>query len=820
MTTTSLSRLAVTQFIPLVNRALKQYQSVLALARSPLADSVLVHPLLVLDDVSPTADERGHALRLLLQWAVARLAPGPVAHPLGTERPYDDPTWRDPHWWRYNILRHRYLEPLHPDEFIDGGRFTETLIALTGITSADTFFDERNRAIREVAQRLHEQLTTGQANEELQQLALDELLRPLTAKPSAQALLAIAATFDDVFPRSLLLRMAATEQLPEPTTSLAALTAERYLLMGDGGVNLWLSPVLQRAVYAQQSATDLRRRHRAAATFYQREEETLKAAEHAIHAEDWEAAARWLLTAAPTLIDDLQTDELLALLTQFAPDGVSPECWCDLQLLAADLYRRQGQQEAALAACRQALRVATDTQQQGQLYWRMGKLYEKRNVLQALDYYERALTCFSPTAPTVIEVRKDRAWLYILRREWQAAEADLQNALSLISETAAGETTSAAHSNNQLHANILDALAHLYLEQGQAAVAIGYARESLHLRERAGDPLQVAKSFNNLGNFYSRMGEVTAAVAAHDEAIQLYRRLNNQELEAETVLNQGVVYHMAARQAEAIYHYQKSLALSQPLGLLLTEVTAHANLVEAHAELAQIEAAVRHWHFAQALCQQADFMVELQELTELRTRFDLPVNAEYPSSSPVTADVHSLPPRALLSPDAQAVLALAEAEATVTPKLVMARRHVSKATATRRLRELTKAGFLRKMGKGRGTVYVVAASDPASQPATPQPVTQHNDVNETSMTIRRLLAPCVAWMTEEYQVTGVLLLRAAQRDGDTWQLGVEFQPSPTLKAFFALEQRLSEACGIKVDLLPVDSLSLAQREQGIQLTFH
>lgn len=824
MTTTFLSQLPVTQFIPLVNGALKNYQSVLALARSPLADSALVHPLLVLDDVSPTADERGHALRLLLQWAVARLAPGPVTSPFGTDRSYDDPTWREPHWWRYNILRHRYLEPLHPDEFIDGGRYTETLIALTGITSTDTFFDERNRAIREVAQRLQEQLTTGQANEELQQLALDELLRPLAAKPSAQALLALAATFDDVFPRSLLLRMAAAEQVPEPATALDALTADRYLLMGDGGVNLWLSPILQRAVYFRQRVADLRHRHRTVSTYYQREEESLKAAEHAMRAQDWEAAATGLLATAHTLINDLQTDELLALLTQFPADGMSPACWCDLQLLAADLYRRQGQQESALAACRQALRVATDTQQQGQLYWRMGKLYEKRNALQALDYYERALVCFPPTAPTAVEVRKDRAWLYILRREWQAAEADLQHALLLVAELAddanAVDRETAKSDTNELHANLLDAHAHLYLEQGQASAAIAYARQSLHLRERTGDLLQVAKSFNNLGNFYSRMGEVEAAIAAHDEAIQLYRRLNNQELEAETWLNQGVVYHVAARQAEAIRQYHKSLGLSQQLGFLLTEITAHANLVEAYAELAQTEDAVRHWHFAQALCQQADFVTELQELAELRTRFALPVHEEYSTPAPMATGAHSLPPRALLTPDAQAVLALAEAEEQVTPKLVMARRHVSKATATRRLQELTKAGFLRKQGKGRGTRYVAAtaASEPIAWSTTPRlPATQHVDVNETMMTLQRLLTPCVAWMTEEYRVAGVLLLRPLPIYGGTWQLGVEFQAPPTLNAFFALEQQLGKVCGVAVDLLPVDSLSLAQREQGIRL---
>ncbi len=158
---------------------MRAYHSTLALSRSALANSPLVHPTLVKDEASPSAEERGQGLRLVLQWAVNQLAPGPTEYPLGEHRPFDDPTWRDPHWWRYNILRHRYLEPLHPDDFIGGGRYTESLIALTGISSSDAFFDERNRAVRDLADRLRQQLIDGQADRELQRLALQEALLPL-----------------------------------------------------------------------------------------------------------------------------------------------------------------------------------------------------------------------------------------------------------------------------------------------------------------------------------------------------------------------------------------------------------------------------------------------------------------------------------------------------------------------------------------------------------------------------------------------------------------------------------------------------------------
>ncbi len=138
---------------------------------------------LVLDDLSPTPEDLGRGLYIVLQWAGEQLAPATPDYPIGQMRPLDDPTWRDPLWWRYNILRHRYLEPLHPDDFVEGGRFTDTLLSLTGIPTADTFYDERNRAIREAAEVIQRELATGYANVDLQRMSLREILQPLMSVP-------------------------------------------------------------------------------------------------------------------------------------------------------------------------------------------------------------------------------------------------------------------------------------------------------------------------------------------------------------------------------------------------------------------------------------------------------------------------------------------------------------------------------------------------------------------------------------------------------------------------------------------------------------
>jgi len=781
--------LSEVDFTQWVNTAFKNYQSVLALARSPLANSTLVTPLLVLDDVSPTNDERGHALRLVLQWAVNRLAPTPLPYPLGQVRPLDDPTWRDSHWWRYNILRHRYLEPLHPDEFVEGGRSTETLLALTGIPSTDTFFDERNRAIREVAQRLHRQLLDGDANDELQQLALAEIAHSLQPQEKARALLGIAATFDEVFPRTLLLHLAAREHLSQAELALDYLTAHRFLLMGDGALNLWLSPVLQRYIYARQPNSIQRLRHQQVANYYRAEHESLKAAKHLQRAQQWREAATLLCDAADDLVNELQIAELCAALLMFKATYLPSAQWLELQILLSDLFSKSGRQEDAIAACRRALKVADAATHQARIYRRMGKLYENYNQLHALGYYQQAVERFKPDNPELLDLLKDRAWLYIFRQEWSKAEADLTLAFAQTSENA-----------REQRANIYDAFASLYRRQKHYDKAIDYAQDALGLREATGDLLRVANSLHNLGLIYNDMGEYHHAVTAHQEAMTTYRQLNNHSLIAAGWLNIGMAYHLDNHLSEAMQAYRESLILCQAIGLPLVEVKAHSNLAEVLIELGQLEAARQHWQIGYALSCQADFADQIKyfkELQEKKTALQTSetVNQEQNKTIQRNAD-------APVDAEARAVLEVVKQTGRVTPKWLMEKLHVSKATATRRLSELVERGFLEKQGEGRGTYYTLrenfigieknrqnAPTRQASEPTGDLAAVQHK-VRQQEKHFR--------------QSYHVLALGIVESTAALLTFTVRFAVLPALPRFFELEQELGKLLGTRIDLLLAD----------------
>jgi len=754
--------------LPHVTEALRVCQSLLALSRSPLANSPIVAPALVKDDLSPTAEERGAALRLALRWAVEKIAPAPPSNPWGVARPFDDPTWRDPRWWRYNILRHRYLEPLHPDEFLAGGRFTETLLGLTGISSADAFYDERNRAINEVVEWLRRQTTDAAPRDELQQLALREALAPLAKLPPASQLLAIAATFDDVFPRAHLRDLAARAGIPNADAALDRLIALRFLLTGDGGANLWLAPPLRAHLYARQPAAELQHWHRLIAAYDAAQGQLFSAVRHYQRGGQDARAVQLLRSAVDILTQETPPGALIELIHALNLRRLESGDRYAVHLLLADLLARTGQPEAALAACRQALQAAQAPVEQARAYRRIGKLYESRNQQHALRYYQQAIERFPADAPELAEALKDRGWLHFLRQDWPHAEADLLGALEVAPAAA-----------RSLHGAIYDAMANLYRKSGDHARAVSNAELALALREEDGDLLGVAKSHGNLGLLYRASGDYAHAIAAYSEAMTTYARLGHQELVAVALLNIGAAHFLAGDVTEAVRRYQASLEISRALGLPLLEIKAHYNLAEAYA-VRDSAAAHTHWELGYHLCRQHAFDDQAQDFIVLRATLALP-----PSATAAT------PPPDALDREEVAVLELARRQQKLTAQQLVEALHVSRATATRRLAALVEKGLLQMEGKGRGVHYrLVRAASAMNTPAPGVPM--------RAAAVEDALRELLPALRQEYAVAAVGALSAA----NVLRLVVRFQSLPDLARFFALERRLAETLGVAVDLVP------------------
>lgn len=678
------------EFTRLVSEAFRGYTSLLTLARSPLAHTSLVAPALILDRYEPSSDERGRALRVVLRWAVERLAPTLPAYPMNSWRPYTDVTWQDPLWWGYNLLRHRYLDPLPPDEREAG--FTEALIALTGISDVSSYYKERTRAVAEVARLLHEELLHQQSSDEIHHLALVELCRALQEHSDAAHIAGVAATFRGSFLRTWLLELVETEGRTISQTTLNYLLGQRLLQTGDGGLELWMSPPLQAYLHAQQPQAQLIRRHRRAVRFYQEQGTPLQVAWHLRMAGNPVESARLLLQYAPELVGELRVAELRQELAALEAHLLSKPLWFEVQLCLWDLARRLGDRDGALAACRQALRIAEGPSQQAQVYRRFGKLYEDYGQRQALNYYRRAIERFPEDDPELVDTLKDRAWIYIHRKEWDQAEADLARALEALGKQ-----------SWRIRADIHNALASLYRQQGAYERALDHVQSARALREENGAWQSVAESWSNEALVYTRMGDLEAALAAYREALKTFQQLGNREAIAIIYLNLGTALQLAGRLEEAVEQYEESLTMLEQIGVPLSQSQACYNLAEAHAALDNGTLARHYWQQGYQLAQEAGLEGELEwyeqiagELPALREL----TKCEEPPSAPLELEEE-------LSPEELDALDIARREGRVTPRRLIKATGISKATATRKLAHLMELELLRRKGKGRGTHYVI-----------------------------------------------------------------------------------------------------------------
>jgi tetratricopeptide (TPR) repeat protein len=285
---------------------------------------------------------------------------------------------------------------------------------------------------------------------------------------------------------------------------------------------------------------------------------------------------------------------------------------------------------------------------------------------------------------------------------------------------------------------------------------------------------------------YSAMADHSHAIAAFEEALAVYRRLGNEERSALTLLNIGMAYHLADRRREAIAVYRDCLARCAPLDLRLIMVRAHYNLAEACAELGELAEAARYFAEGRQIASDSAFDDELRDLEALSERF--PALRE-PSNAPPKLPPQPGPPPAATAasdPAEQAALALIARDGAVTAKALMAATGVSKATATRRLADMAARGLLVQQGQGRSTAYVLAQAQDGGRRMV--------DGGSVLLGEAQLAA-----LREEFSLMGIAPIAAG--DGPALRLLVRFARLPDLRAFFALERRLSAMLGQPVDLV-------------------
>lgn len=608
---------ADTAFAALVRDAFTLANDTRALGAHPLAQLPMVAAGLVLDEETPTVEERGRALYITLWWAVERMAPDlKLAPPLiGAADGHAAAPIHETHWARYNLLRYLYLQPVAstPDDH---------LLAAMGIASPEQYYEERSRAFAEASQFLLRQRELREGDEQIRTLALAQVFARLQENKPALHLLGVASVFAHHVPVSTLLAMAEQENVATPEIALHWLLAYRYLHASQDGVVVHLADPLRIYLAKRQPRALQQGRHQTAAQIASKSGDDVAAAYHLIEGGSPQQAAPVLLAAADRAHQ--RSDEIARLARRFTQGEVARPEWRRLQLLRAEIAEESGQPEEAMTILRELLKGADTPVEQAELYLRMGKMVASsgagrsaENALAILqmgldriaDESRTAQRSDDAPAPLRAEILKEMAWLHIQSQNGRAADELLHQALGLLS-------------NNErvVRAEIYDALSTLRRNQNEFADAIEHARAALVLREGLGDSMRLGRSYNSLGILYRITEEPENAIQAYHKALAIFQRLDNAGLVATTLLNIGTAHHFSERLHEAQRWYRRALLLADEAGLSVTEVRAHANLFEALIALGRPDEARLHWRSAWARSQQMGYGGEIEYLQQVAER--------------------------------------------------------------------------------------------------------------------------------------------------------------------------------------------------------
>lgn len=643
----------------------------LALGASPLAYTSLVAECFLTGEPT-TTDRRGWILRALLAWGIERL------------RPAGEPSWIKPAWRYYNILYHFYLE---------GARASALAEAMA--IAEQTLYQLRAQAISALTSVIRSELATPEQRASRKQVANADRYARLTA--NEQQLLRLAAVFPGAAPAPLLHALASTLGNHDAPTAAQQLALHQLMSSDAQGSEFVVHPEMRSMALTQLSPQERRLAHRAAAEHYAAQHNFLEAAQQWRAGEQPERAAHLLIDHQRDIIDNLQIEELTALLARFRAGELAPGLWARLKILAGELAEFTRNSEVALAEYQQAL-AAPDLHTKALAYYRRAKAFEQINSDESLAHYARAAQLLeTATTPAMTEEERltllsniyiDRAWLQMqVRADLPRAETDLLRAHTLL-QRAPGLR------NRPVWCDLDNALGEFYHRSGKPELAVEHSWQAWLAANEARDLERMSKTAHNLGLVYmDNLRQYDRALEYLRKSEELARQTGNRQMEALSTMSIGACHYWLGELRAAIAHYEAAAGLFTESGNRALLARTHFGLAEAHAELNERAAASHHYWQGQRIAAALSDQGALQDfaaLAEQHSYLGL-------SSEPV------LP--VSLSERQQKALSYVRQHGQITNREYQTLTGVAQKQSVRDLNELVAAQLLQRQGSGRATRY-------------------------------------------------------------------------------------------------------------------
>lgn len=644
-----------------VAEALKLYREgdLLTLSTVALAHTSLVESCF-LSGEPITPDARGRMMGSLLRWAVDKV------------RPSGQPSWTQPAWRAYNILRHFYLEAMRASSLAEAMAVAE-----------QTLYQWRPQAIAALTRLLREELAAPADAQTRKHYALAD--RYARHTPPEQQLLRIVAVFPHAIPATLLHQLAATFQLTTVTQSVGALVAAHLLISSEEGARLVVQPEARGYLLTLLHPQERQTLHRAAGDYYTHQGDFLEAARQ-LRLGGWsEAAATLLVEQRRAIIDNLQIEELGELVAQFRAVELSPGVWARLKIVAGEIAEFTRDLDSALAEYQQALN-APDLHTKATAYYHRAKAFAHKNIDESLAHYAYGIHLLAQdngrpeNATLLVHMYIQRAWIFIqVRPDLGRAELDLNEARRRIDPA-----------DRRLWCDLYNALGEFYHRKGQPEESVQHYWQAWLAANEVRDGERMSQTAHNLGLVYrDDLRQYDQALDYLQRSADLARQTGNHQMEGLCAMSIGVCYFWLTRFAEAIASYTSAAEIFEGTGNRTLLTRTEYGLAEAYAELGDLPTARRYFEEGLTIAQELGDAGAIADFAEFARQY--PQVVQTPK---------------MWSSRQQQALDYVQQQAGITNRAYQQLTGVSQKQAVRDLNELVEGGMLTRIGNGRATRYV------------------------------------------------------------------------------------------------------------------
>lgn len=642
------------------------------LADSPLAYSALVEPCF-LPGEPITGEARAQALRVMLRWGIEKLNPG------------GQHDWINSAWRHYNILFYFYIE----------GQKVSDLAAQMAIAEQTFYSGWRPQAITILAKILQNELSSGEEFDERRRFSiLDRYQRRST---SEQMLLRLLTIFnpEEYIPTEWIYTLAPNVDV---TTSLHELLEAHLVQREELLTAVRLNPLVYPFLADLLPPGERQRWHAAVALLYLEVQTFLEAARHYRQAGEFSAAAQILIQHRQAIFDKMQVEGLRALLGQFRLAELvdQPNVWAELKIVGGKVAEYSEDIEAAIAEYGEAL-AAPDINTKVQAYYLRAKVLQRYNLDESLAHFaycvelvERTLlsTFDAPSASLMkllTRIYIDRSWIYIQERpDWDKAELDLDRTEQIMRTI--GPEDRAAWSD------LYNAKAELAHQKGNTDGAIVYRQQAWLAASETRDIDLMTKTAYNLGRDYVYSKRYQPGMGYLQKSLNLAKEAGNVQMQGLSVKGIGDAYSFQGHFSEAISNYRQAYNILLATKNLNWRGAICYDLAEAYCEVAEWSAAKVFFDEGLAIARELGQERYIHGFTSLAERHPVLVSE-------------------LLDRQKEALNYIRDNE-ILAMQDYMELADISRSQAHRDLSELVDKGILQRLGKGRGTRYVLAGNAP------------------------------------------------------------------------------------------------------------